>query len=91
MAQRIKRRRTVRSRPSTLFGKKSSIFFTVLLMASIFIGFFRFREGVLYYLGFKTDKYATESATDERKLTDIRIYEVLYQHCLLYTSDAADE
>jgi lysozyme len=80
MAQRIKRRRTVRSRPSTLFGKKSSIFFTVLLMASIFIGFFRFREGVLYYLGFKTDKYATESATDERKLTDIRIYEVLYQH-----------
>jgi lysozyme len=80
MAQRIKRRRTVRSRPSTLFGKKSSIVFTVLLMASIFIGFFRFREGVLYYLGFKTDKYATESATDERKLTDIRIYEVLYQH-----------
>ena len=80
MAQRIKRRRTVRSRPSTLFGKKSSIVFTVLLIASIFIGFFRFREGVLYYLGFKTDKYATESATDERKLTDIRIYEVLYQH-----------
>jgi lysozyme len=80
MAQRIKRRRTVRSRPSTLFGKKSSIVFTVLLMASIFIGFFRFREGVLYYLGFKTDKYAAESATDERKLTDIRIYEVLYQH-----------
>ena len=80
MAQRIKRRRTVRSRPSTLFGKKSSIVFTVLLMASIFIGFFRFREGVLYYLGFKTDKYATVSATDERKLTDIRIYEVLYQH-----------
>jgi lysozyme len=34
----------------------------------------------LYYLGFKTDKYTSETTSDERKLTDIRIYEVLYKH-----------
>ena len=41
---------------------------------------YKFRDGFLYYLGFKTDKYANELSADERKLADIRIYEVLHKH-----------
>jgi len=80
MAQRIKRRRVVSTRSSKQYGKKWSVVFTFLLIATLFIFVFRFREGFLYYLGFKTDKYTSETTSDERKLTDIRIYELLYKH-----------
>ncbi len=80
MARPIKRRRTVRRRPSQQYGRKLGVVFTFLLIATSIIGVYRFREGILYYLGFKTDKYAYENGPDDRKLTDIRIYEVLHQH-----------
>lgn len=80
MGQQIKRKRTVRRRPSRRYGKNWGVVFTFLLIAISIIGVYRFREGFLYYLGFKTDKYPNEIAVDERKLTDIRIYEVLHKH-----------
>jgi lysozyme len=80
MGQRIKRRRAVSTRPSKQFGKKWGVVFTFLLIATTLLFVFRFREGFLYYLGFKTDKNPNEISVDERKLTDIRIYEVLYKH-----------
>lgn len=80
MAQQIKRKRTVRRRPSRRYGKNWGVVFAFLLIALSIIGVYRFREGFLYYLGFKTDKYPNEISVDERKLTDIRIYEVLHKH-----------
>lgn len=80
MAQQIKRKRTVRKRPSRRYGKNWGFVFAFLLIAISIIGVYRFREGFLYYLGFKTDKYPNEISVDERKLTDIRIYEVLHKH-----------
>jgi lysozyme len=79
MAQ-IKRKRTVRRRSSRRYGKNWGVVFAFLLIALSIIGVYRFREGFLYYLGFKTDKYPNEISVDERKLTDIRIYEVLHKH-----------
>jgi lysozyme len=49
-------------------------------MLIIGVGIYKFRDGFLYYLGFKTDKYANELSADERKLADIRIYELLHKH-----------
>lgn len=41
---------------------------------------YQFRDGILYYLGFKTDKDVRALSKEERKIADIRIYEVLTQH-----------
>ncbi|MDD3005929.1 GH25 family lysozyme, partial [Flavobacterium sp.] len=80
MAQTIRRKRTVKKNKSRFFGKWFLIVFSFLLILIIAIGIYKFRDGFLYYLGFKTDKYANELSADERKLADIRIYEVLHKH-----------
>ena len=41
---------------------------------------YQFRDGVLYYLGFKTNKNVNALSKEERKIADIRIYEVLSKH-----------
>lgn len=80
MAQPIRRKRTVKKNKSRFFGKWFLIVFSFFLILIIAIGIYKFRDGFLYYLGFKTDKYANELSADERKLADIRIYEVLHKH-----------
>lgn len=80
MAQPIRRKRTIKKNKSRFFGKWFLIVFSFLLILIIAIGIYKFRDGFLYYLGFKTDKYANELSADERKLADIRIYEVLHKH-----------
>ncbi|WP_130734335.1 GH25 family lysozyme [Flavobacterium sp. J27] len=67
--------------------KKSSFSFTKLVLYSISflaiaiigLGFYQFKDGVLYYLGFKTNN-TDGLSNDERKIADIRIYEVLSEH-----------
>ena len=80
MAQPIRRKRTVKKNKPRFFGKWFLVVFSFFLLLIITIGIYKFRDGFLYYLGFKTDKYANELSADERKLTDIRIYEVLHKH-----------
>jgi lysozyme len=80
MAHPVKRRRVIKKRKSRFFGKWFTAIFSLFLMLIIGVGIYKFRDGFLYYLGFKTDKYTSETTSDERKLTDIRIYEVLYKH-----------
>ena len=80
MAQPIRRKSTVQKNKPRLFGKWFLVVFSFFLLLIITIGIYKFRDGFLYYLGFKTDKYANELSADERKLTDIRIYEVLHKH-----------
>jgi len=53
---------------------------TFLLFFFMAFGIYKFRDGFLYYLGFKSDKNATTISKEDRKITDIRIYEVLHKH-----------
>jgi lysozyme len=80
MAQPIRRKRTVKKSKPRFFGKWFLVVFSFFLILIIAISIYKFRVGFLYYLGFKTDKYANELSVDERKLADIRIYEVLHKH-----------
>ncbi|WP_396138108.1 glycoside hydrolase family 25 protein [Flavobacterium sp.] len=80
MAHPVKRRRIIKKRKSRFFGKWFKAVFSFFLILIVVISVFKFRDGFMYYLGFKTDKYANELSADERKLADIRIYEVLHKH-----------
>ena len=80
MAQPIKRRRVIKKKKSHFSGKWFTALFSFFLILIIVLGIYKFRDGFWYYLGFKTDKYANELSADERKLADIRIYEVLHNH-----------
>ena len=55
-----------------------SISFLVLVVTAFTV--YQFRDGVLYYLGFKTNKNVNALSKEERKIADIRIYEVLSKH-----------
>ena len=52
----------------------------VLFIAVILIAGYRYRNGLLYYLGFKTDKRIETLTKEERKLADLRIYEIVGRH-----------
>ncbi len=80
MAPPIRRKKTLKKNKSHFFRRWVFTLFSLFLLAVVAVGVYKFREGVLYYLGFKTDKYANELSSDERKLADIRIYEVLDKH-----------
>ena len=51
------------------------LFITVVVVS---LGIYQFKDGVLYYLGFKTNN--TDLSKEDRKIADIRIYEVLSEH-----------
>lgn len=54
----------------------SSIAVVITIMAAAY----QYRNGFLYYLGFKTDKTVGKLSTEERKIADVRIFEVLSRH-----------
>uniref|UniRef100_UPI0040492D14 glycoside hydrolase family 25 protein n=1 Tax=Flavobacterium sp. TaxID=239 RepID=UPI0040492D14 len=41
---------------------------------------YEYKDGFLYYLGFKTDNRMDDLSKEDRKIADIRIYEVLQNH-----------
>tara|TARA_Y100000815_G_C13338912_1_gene499042 strand:+ start:2146 stop:3024 length:879 start_codon:yes stop_codon:yes gene_type:complete len=54
-----------------------ALFFCAIIIISL--GIYQFKDGVLYYLGFKTN--SLDGLTkEERAIADIRIYEVLSEH-----------
>jgi lysozyme len=80
MAAKSYRKKYPSKQKSNSISKWVIRFFVFVFIFFVLLGIYKFRDGFLYYLGFKTDKYANELSADERKLTDIRIYEVLHKH-----------
>lgn len=79
MASTSYRRKSVRKKKSTK-GKRVFYLISFVMLLFVLVGVYQFRDGFLYYLGFKTDKTLDRLSEKERKLVDIRIYEVLHQH-----------
>jgi lysozyme len=80
MAAKIYRKKYPSKQKSNSISKWVIRFFVFVFIFFVLLGIYKFRDGFLYYLGFKTDKYSHELSADERKLADIRIYEVLHKH-----------
>lgn len=80
MTYKIQRHKSITKRKSN--SKRKWIFYLISLFLLLFvaIGIYKFRDGFLYYLGFKTNKNIATLSKEERKLADIRIYEVLHKH-----------
>ncbi len=80
MASKSYRRKPVSKRKSNASSKWVFYLICFVLFLFVAIGVYQFRDGFLYYLGFKTDKNVSALSKEERKLADIRIYEVLHKH-----------
>ena len=80
MARVVRRKRPVPKKQAGFFGKTFWLLISLFLFFVLAIGIFKFRDGFLYYLGFKTDKNSVSLSAEDRKLADIRIYEVLHKH-----------
>lgn len=80
MASKSYRRKPVAKRKSNSKSKWIFYLISFVLLLFLAIGIYKFRDGFLYYLGFKTDKNVETLSKEERKLADIRIYEVLHKH-----------
>lgn len=80
MASKNYRRKPTTKRKSNTSSKWIFYLISFVLFLFIFVGIYKFRDGFLYYLGFKTDKNVETLSKEERKLADIRIYEVLHKH-----------
>ncbi|MBV2195907.1 MAG: glycoside hydrolase family 25 protein [Flavobacterium sp.] len=80
MASKSYRRKPVSKRKSNSTNKWIFYLIFFILLLFVAIGIYKFRDGFLYYLGFKTDKNVATLSKEERKLADIRIYEVLHKH-----------
>ncbi|MEO8236841.1 MAG: glycoside hydrolase family 25 protein [Flavobacterium sp.] len=77
----VKRRQISTRKPSSgsLFGK---LFRNIIII--VFVGLFlgiayHYRKGLVYYLGFKSDKLSEKEAEDKR-LSDVRNFQVLAKH-----------
>ena len=87
MAYPIKKKRSFQKSKTRLFGKWIIALFSIVLIAIIAFSIYKFRDGFLYYLGFKSNKYANELSVEERKLAGIRIFEVLQKQLNFYLND----
>lgn len=80
MASKSYRRKPVTKRKSNTKNRWIFYLISIVLLFFVAIGIYKFRDGFLYYLGFKTNKNIATLSKEERKLADIRIYEVLHKH-----------
>lgn len=65
---------------SASFGKITLYALGVLFVLFAVGTVYHYRNGLLYYLGFKSSHGAHELSEEERKIQDIRIFEVLSRH-----------
>lgn len=79
-AKRKQKKNSSKKKTSFISGKLVGLFIAVFFIIGVVFLVYQFRDGFLYYLGFKTNKSVTELSKEERKIADIRIYEVLSQH-----------
>jgi lysozyme len=52
----------------------------LLVLSFLVAGIYRYRHGVLYYLGFKANKRIDVITKDEKKIGDLRLYEIVSRH-----------
>lgn len=52
----------------------------LLVVSFLIAGMYHYRHGVLYYLGFKTDKHIDVITEDKKKIGDLRLYEIVSRH-----------
>ena len=68
MAAKSYRKKYPSKQKSNSISKWVIRFFVFVFIFFVLLGIYKFRDGFLYYLGFKTDKYSHELSADERKL-----------------------
>ena len=82
------RKKTVRKKPVYRKAKKKSFFPRQLflkviasfaIIAAIVFGIYHYREGLLYYLGYKSH-VPTKEQLEEKRLSDVRNFQVLNRH-----------
>lgn len=61
-------------------GKILKYSFLVLLLSFVVAIGYQYRHGFLYYLGFKTNRRIEKLTKEERKIADLRIYEIVSRH-----------
>jgi lysozyme len=76
----VKRHTTKKKKSSFSFVKLVLLSFAGFLLAFVLGAVYEYKDGFLYYLGFKTDKHIEDLSKEDRKIADIRIYEVLQNH-----------
>lgn len=71
-----------KAKPKKKLSFSKIVLFSLLGLVLVFlvITTYQFRDGFLYYLGFKTNNKIENLSKEERKIADIRIYEVLSNH-----------
>ena len=72
----VTRRKPAR-KPKRTAWQKAKRWLAFLLAALFIAAGYHYRNGLLYYLGFKTDKHIDTLTKEERKLADLRIYDIV--------------
>ncbi|MCW4469594.1 glycoside hydrolase family 25 protein [Flavobacterium sp. MFBS3-15] len=61
-------------------GKLLRYPFLLLLLAFVAVAVYQYRHGILYWLGFKVNSRIESLTKEERKIENLRIYEILGRH-----------
>lgn len=93
MKKQIQRKNTTRRKPkkknSFFSGKVLTYTLAALFMLFVFGLGYHYRNGLAFYFSFKTDKKLREE--EEKKIADVRIYQVLSKHeDLVYGFDVSE-
>jgi len=76
----VRKRVTKKKSPKITPGKILRYSLLVLLSAFIIAAGYQYRHGFLYYLGFKTNKRIESLTNEERKIADVRNFEIISRH-----------
>ncbi|MEZ7514276.1 glycoside hydrolase family 25 protein [Flavobacterium frigidarium] len=83
MRKKTVRKRTVykKAKKKSLFswGKIAKILGAFIAIAAIGLAIYHYRDGLLYYLGYKSH-FATKEQLEEKRLSDVRNFQVLSKH-----------
>lgn len=74
----VRRKAAASKKPN--IGKILRYSFLLLLVSFMLAVGYRYRHGILYYLGIKTSRRADALTKEERRIADLRIYEIVGRH-----------
>ncbi len=72
--------RAKKSKSSITSGTILKYSFLLLLMSFIIAAGYQYRHGFLYYLGFKSNKRIEAISNEDRKIANLRLYEIVSRH-----------
>ena len=76
----VRKRVSKKKSPKVTPGKILKYSLLVLFSAFMIAAGYNYRHGFLYYLGFKTNKRIESLTKEERKIADVRNYEIISMH-----------